>query len=155
MTNEDKEKIKELFKAGVRTIEIAEKFNVSRQYIHLIVGKKLMKKKLDKIAKKRKIRKDKKEKELTIYNKNLALFRAGKRWSIAYPCCIDCGRTKIKHSSKGRCLSCYSGFKYKTDPKRRVMQNKCTRNWMKDNPERTREIMYKASKKYNKKLKSL
>ena len=36
-------------------------------------------------------------------------------WALGWPCCTDCGRTDRKHRASGRCVTCYSKHKYRTD----------------------------------------
>ena len=42
-------------------------------------------------------------------------WKSWNRWSLKYPCCQNCGTTKIRHHSKGLCQKCYSAKYVKSD----------------------------------------
>lgn len=74
-------------------------------------------------------------------------------WSKKEKKCIECGTRKRKHAGQGKCTTCYSRDLYKRSPNRRVTAKKAAYRWMKNNPERWKEIQAKAVKKYLKKKK--
>lgn len=76
------------------------------------------------------------------------------KWSLNHLHCIDCGRTSVKHQAKGRCSSCYTVHRYKNDEVYRERIKWHTIRWMKDNPERWREINNRALKKFYDKKKA-
>ena len=50
----------------------------------------------------------------------------GFAWNKYYECCVECGTTKVKHNSKGRCGTCASKL------------------WARNNKERYRKLLRKS-----------
>jgi len=61
--------------------------------------------------------------------------------------CKECHRSSVRHVGKGFCEACYSRDLYHRSAKRRLQLKNATYTWMKNNPEKTREIMRRANKK--------
>lgn len=70
------------------------------------------------------------------------------KWTKKYQACIKCKTTKNPHYGRGMCSICYSRNRYKNNTRYRIIHKKAVYKWMKDHPQRTREIMQKAAKKH-------
>ena len=64
-------------------------------------------------------------------------------WNKKYKKCIDCGTIKRPFFAKGLCLACYSRKRYK-NPEFKKKHKEYVYKWIKEHPERLKEIMRKA-----------
>lgn len=62
--------------------------------------------------------------------------------------CKSCKDKLKKIYAKGFCSACYSRNLYAISPDRRIKQRKLANEWIKNNPERIKEIRLKAVKKW-------
>lgn len=74
-----------------------------------------------------------------------------KRWSRKFDKCQDCGTTKIKHVSHGRCEKCVRKFLYNYDLKRKEALKLSNKKWRKSNKDKVKKIAIKASEKIREK----
>ena len=72
---------------------------------------------------------------------------------LKYKGCFDCGSRQ--YHARNRCRKCYFKFVYRHDPKRRAMIKRNTLRWIKGHPKRWRQIVNKASRKFQAKLRKL
>jgi 5-methylcytosine-specific restriction endonuclease McrA len=74
-----------------------------------------------------------------------------KKWSRKFDKCQDCGTTKIKHVSHGRCEKCVRKFLYNYDLKRKEALKQSNKKWRKSNKDKIKKIAIKASEKIREK----
>ena len=65
-----------------------------------------------------------------------------------------CHKTDSPHNSHGVCKNCIGRYHYKTNPERRRKHGILVARWRKEHPERSKEIVLKAVRKYYKKNKN-
>jgi hypothetical protein len=156
LTDEQKEIIVKSFLDGKTISKIVFNYNITLEAIRQVLIKSLGDKYFN-ISKSKKEKfkkiKEEKEKKILLRKKLSDEVKQGKRFSIKFKRCIDCGRIKVKHQANGRCTACYSRYRYANDESFRKQRGKYTRNWMKKNPEKVREIARRCYK--NNKLKNL
>lgn len=70
------------------------------------------------------------------------------QWSTKHKCCIECETTETKHVSRGRCQNCYSRHRYATIPEVKEKIYKYNDDWRKNNPDKSKKILCRASRKY-------
>lgn len=73
-----------------------------------------------------------------------------KKWCVKYDLdnCVECHLNTSKHGNKGRCVRCYSKYRYRNDLKYRERVKNSVYKFKEENPERWKKMVNKAVTKY-------